>query len=202
MLRDCGCESHTEFPLPGTKLRPADVFTPAFPVESAMAIDVGVVHPLLLSHTATATVSAGAAAQKREVAKVKLYGEECGRRSWGFTAFMGESTGAWGQAAQRCVRALARAKSLRMGEAPQEVVHAVWDSVCRAVASSIAHQLVRARMNCGALGKLAAPARGSSSRPRTPSQGVQSVGEASAAGLPEGFDPRADDFSLACALCQ
>ena len=112
-----------------------------------MAIDGGVVHPLLLSHTATATVSAGAAAQKREVAKVKLYGEQCGRRSWGFTAFVGRITGAWGQSAQPCVRTLARAKSLRTVEAPQEVAHAVWDSVCQAVASSISRQLDRARMN-------------------------------------------------------
>jgi len=166
-----------------------------------VAIDVRVVHPLHLSHTATVTVSAGAAAQKREVAKVKFYEEQYGRRSRGFTAFVGETAGAWGHAAQWCVRALARAKSLRTGEAPQEVAHAVWDSVCRAVASSIARQLVRARMNCGASGSVTAPARGSSG-PRTPEQGAQSIGKTCAAGLPKNYDPRADDLSLDCALCQ
>ena len=100
---------HTEFPLPGTRLRPADVYTPAFPGESAMAVDVSVVHPLQPSQIATATVTAGAAAQKREASKVKQYEEECSRRAWGFTAFVGVTTGAWGQAAQRFVRALVRA---------------------------------------------------------------------------------------------
>ena len=49
LLRDCGCENHAELSLPGTQLRPIDIFTPAFPGESAKAIDVSVVHPFSLS---------------------------------------------------------------------------------------------------------------------------------------------------------
>jgi hypothetical protein len=150
LLRECGCECSTDVPLPGSTLVPADVFTPTFPGEAAMALDTSVVHPLQPSLSANATVSAGAAAQKRQADKVGYYSDHCSRRSWGFTAFVGETTGAWAQAAQRCVRALARTKSLRSGEDPQEVAQAMWDSLSRAVASSVARQLLRARVNSGA----------------------------------------------------
>ena len=203
LLRDCGCESHTEFPLPGTRLRPADVYTPAFPGESAMAVDVSVVHPLQPSQIATATVTAGAAAQKREASKVKQYEEECSRRAWGFTAFVGETTGAWGQAAQRCVRALVRAKSLRTGEDAQQVAHAIWDSVSRAVASSVARQLVRARTSCGALGARPPLPPRRSQRPQGQMPSAQDGGGEALAALPSVVcGPQAGDLLLACALCQ
>ena len=202
LLRECGCETRTEFPLPDTKLRPADVYTPAFPGESALAVDVSVVHPLQPSQNATATVTAGAAAQKREAAKVKLYDELCSRRAWGFTAFVGETTGAWGQAAQRCMRALVRAKCLRTGEDQQEVAHTAWDAVCHAVAFSVARQLVRARVGCGMTAVRPPPARGSSSRSRQP-QGAQGGGGEAPTGRPTVMcGPQAGDLLLACALCQ
>lgn len=202
LLRDCGCESRTEVVLPGTALRPADVFTPAFPGDSAMAIDVSVVHPLHLAHNATATVSAGDAAQKREAAKVQQYDDKCSSRAWSFTAFVGETTGAWGQAAQRAVRALARAKSLRTGEDPHGVARSVWDSLSRAVVSSVSRQLVRARAGCGALAQLSGAAPGSSLRLRAPAQEPPCSSSGAVAGPLDGCGPAGGDLLLACALCQ
>jgi hypothetical protein len=110
-----------------------------------MALDTAVVHPLPPSRSASATVAAGVAAQKREDIKVKELGEECARRSWGYTAFVGETTGAWGQAAQRTVRALVRATSLRTGEEPSQIAPAIWRTLASAVASAVGRQLSRAR---------------------------------------------------------
>jgi hypothetical protein len=204
LLRECGCECCTDIPLPGSTLVPADIFTPSFPGEAAMALDTSVVHPLQPSQSANATVYAGAAAQKREADKVVYYSDHCSRRSWGFTAFVGETTGAWGQAAQRCVRALARAKSLRSGEDAQEVAHAMWDSVSRAVASSVARQLVRARVCSGALRKGPEPPRATAASRRNacPSLRAQSASGALDSGALNGSGPAAGDLLLARALCE
>ena len=162
-----------------------------------MAVDVHPLHPM---HIATATVTAGAAAQKREEAKVKLYGEHS-RRAWGFTAFVAETTGAWGQAAQRATRALARAKSMRSGDDPQEVAQSMWDSLSRAVASSVARQLVCARLNCGALGKSSAPPVEPSPQPGARGQagGSQAASGVPCAGSLGDCGPAAGDLLLACA---
>jgi hypothetical protein len=207
LLRECGCECRTEVPLPGSSLRPADVFTPAFPGESAMAIDVSAVHLLPLSLNASATVSAGAAAHKREIAKVVQYGEKCSHRAWGFTAFVGETTGAWGPAAQRTVRALVRAKSLRSGDAPEEIARTFWDVLGRAMATGVARQLVKARTLSGTLGSRSSVA----ARPGSAvHRGQAQVSPSSAAGGPppeasqavlEDAGPVAGDLVLARALC-
>ena len=199
LLRECGCECRTEVTLPGSSLRPADIFTPAFPGESALAIDVSAVHPLPLSQTASATVTAGAAAQKREIAKVDLYGEKCSRRAWGFTAFVGETTGAWGPAAQRTVRALVRAKSLRTGDDPEEIAHTFWGALGRAMASAVARQLVKARSLSGALRSQQRPVPASTS---AAAQSSDAQAPSGAAGGPPGEEgPAASDLRLATELC-
>ena len=86
-------------------------------------------------------MTAGAAAQKREAAKVDMYEAQCSRRSWGFTAFVGETTGAWSQAAQCAVKAMVRAKSLKTGDDPKEVAREFWEALSRAVASAVAGSL-------------------------------------------------------------
>ena len=91
LLREAGFNCRTEVELPGTNRRPADVFAPVFPGASPMAFDTSVVHTLLPSRSASATVAAGVAAQSREESKVKELGEACARRSWGYTAFVGDN---------------------------------------------------------------------------------------------------------------
>ena len=90
-------------------------------------------------------MTAGAAAQARETSKVKLLGEACSRRAWSYTAFVAETTGAFGQGAQRTVRALAQAVSLRTGEEPSEVLPRLWRTLSSAVAAAVGRQLSRAR---------------------------------------------------------
>ena len=168
-----------------------------------MAIDVSAVHPLPLSHVASATVSAGVAAQKRESAKVELYRGKCSSRVWGFTAFVGETTGAWGQAAQRTVRVLVRAKCLRTGDDPQEVARAFWDSLGRAMAMAVARQLVNARTLSGAFGSShGAPNPGSPCSPDLPRRSEAPPGPLYAARESlEGDGPAAGDLRLARELC-
>ena len=78
-----------------------------------------------LTNTATATVSAGDAAQNREAAKVKQYEDLCSQ-SWEF------------------------------------------HTLSRAVVSSVARQLVRAREECGAVAQITEAALRSTSRSRAP----------------------------------
>lgn len=202
LLRECGCECPIEVPLPGTNLRPADVYTPNFPGDSETALDVSAVHPLHITHNATATVVAGAAAQKRETAKVALNEEKCSRRSWGYIAFVAETTGAWGHAAQRSVRAMVRAKSLRTGEDPQEVARAFWGALSRAVVSSVARQLVRAKGQSWAVERSAGPAASLPPGPSVHVQAPQGAGVAPPAGALNGCGPAGGDLLLARALCQ
>ena len=109
-----------------------------------MAFNLSVIHPLLPSRPASATVRAGVAAQNREASKVEELSEACARRSWGYTAFVAETTGAWGHAAQRTVRALVRASSLRSGEEPAQVATRMWRALSQAVASAVGRQLSKA----------------------------------------------------------
>ena len=164
-----------------------------------MAIDVGAVHPLHLTHNTTAMVSAGDAAQKRRAEKVRLYENQCSSRSWSFTAFVGETTGSWGQAAQHAVRALVRAKSLRTGDDPQEVARTVSGSLGWAVVSSVARRLVRARVDCGAVVQITEAARGPSSRCRGQ---VLASSRGSVAGPLDSCGPAGGDLFLAAELCQ
>jgi len=155
--------------------------------------------PVAPSQTASATVTAGAAAQKREIAKVDLYGEKCSRRAWGFTAFVGETTGAWGPAAQRTVRALVRAKSLRTGDDPEEIAHTFWGALGRAMASAVARQLVKARSLSGALRSQQRPVPASTS---AAAQSSDAQAPSGAAGGPPGEEgPAASDLRLATELC-
>ena len=144
-------------------------------------------------------MSAGAAAQKREIAKVDLYGEKCSRRAWGFTAFVGETTGAWGPAAQRTVRALIRAKSLRTGDDPEEIARIFWGALGRAMASAVARQLIKARSLSGALSSQQRPATGSPSAAVLPIEAQAPSG--AAGGPPAEEGPAASDLRLARDLC-
>ena len=164
-----------------------------------MAIEVTVALPLHLTHIGTATVSAGDAAQKREAEKVRLYEVQCSSRSWSFTAFLGETTRSWGQAAQRAVRALVCAKSLTTGDDPHEVTCAVWGSLGWAVVSSVARQLVRARVDCGAVAQITEAARGPSSRCRGQ---VHASSRGGLAGPLDSCVPAGGDLLLAAELCQ
>ena len=149
-IRDCaalavlfGLESRTEVALPGSELVPADVFFPSFSDE-ATAVDVSVVHPLHPSHNAHAAVTAGTAAEARAAEKVAVYAEKCKERSWTYWALVAETTGAWNLAGQRFLGRLARARSLRTGEALSDASKAVWAAVTVALAKAVARQLVRA----------------------------------------------------------
>jgi hypothetical protein len=99
---------------------------------------------LPLSLTASATVTAGVAAEARASAKVAFYQEKCEARTWAFSAFVAETTGSWNQAAQRVVRRVIRAHTVRSGEDPAETAGMVWGTLSTAVARSVGRQLVRA----------------------------------------------------------
>ena len=146
ILRGCGFPCTTEVTLPGSERRPADIFAPSFP-PADVAFDTSVVHPLPPSQpsAALATVTSGSAAQKQEEVKVKKCQEDCAKRAWSYLAFVGETTGAWGQAAQRTVKKLVRARCLRSGEEPSEVAHEVWGTLAASLAGAVGRQLSRAR---------------------------------------------------------
>jgi hypothetical protein len=148
-LRTMGFPCRTEVALPGTELVPADIFLPTLAEDSPTAVDVSVVHPLQPSHSAQATVAAGTSAEARAASKVVMYGEKCTARSWAYCAFVAETTGSWNQAAQRLVRKLSRAYSLRTGENQADAAFSMWISLSRALARSVGRQLVRARPQCG-----------------------------------------------------
>ena len=61
----------------------------------------------------------GAAAEARASAKVAYYESACQARSWSYTAFVAETTGAVNQAGQRLVRKLIRQEAYRGGWGPQ-----------------------------------------------------------------------------------
>ena len=132
----------TDEPLPGYPLVPADVFVTSF-VDEDLAIDAAVVHPLPNSLSATATVTAGAAAQAREEAKAEYYAAKCATRGWGFTAFGTETTGAWGPAAQRFFKRLVRVQALHSGEKPEELSLRLRRTLAHAVAHAVGRQLSR-----------------------------------------------------------
>ena len=93
------------------------------------AFDTAVTHPLHPSAQAPATVVAGAAAEARAVSKLTYYGEHCTARSWTYTAFVAETTGAVNQAGQRLVRKLTRAQALHSGEDTAEDEEVIWRSL-------------------------------------------------------------------------
>jgi hypothetical protein len=148
-LRVMGFPCRTEVALPGTELVPADIFLPTLADGSPTAIDVSVVHPLQPSRSATATVAAGTSAEARAASKVTMYGAKCTSRSWAYTAFVAETTGSWNQAAQKLVRKLSRAYSLRTGENLGDTASSLWLLLSRALARSVGRQLVRGRLQCG-----------------------------------------------------
>ena len=145
-LRFMGFPCRTEVRLPGTELVPADIFLPTFAEASPTAVDVSVVHPLQPSHTAQATVTAGASAEARASAKVACYGEKCSQRAWAYTAFVAETTGSWSQSAQRFVRKAARAYALRSGEDRAAAANSLWLALSRALSQTVGRQLARARL--------------------------------------------------------
>jgi hypothetical protein len=147
-LRSMNFPCRTEVALPGTELVPADIFVPTLAEDSPTAIDVSVVHPLQPSRSASATVTAGTFAETRAASKVTMYGEKCTARSWAYCAFVAETTGSWNQAAQRLVRKLVRAHSLRSGEQQADIAASLWLLLSRALARSVGKQLARARLQC------------------------------------------------------
>ena len=144
-LRGFGFSCRTEVQLPGSTLVPADIFVQNLSDDPSTAVDVSVVHPLQPSRSASAAVAAGTAAEERALAKVRDYEEACQARSWRFVAFVAESTGAWNQAAQRLVRQAVRAHALRTGEDSAAVATSMWITLSRALAQTVARQLVRAQ---------------------------------------------------------
>ena len=97
------------------------------------------------------------------------------------------------------MRALVRAKRLRTGDDPHEVARTVWGSLSWAVVSSVARQLVRARVDCGAVVQITEAARGPSSRCRG------QVLASSRGSVAESLDicgPAGGDLLLAAELCQ
>ena len=74
-----------------------------------------------------------------------LYAEKCTSRGWALTAFVAETTGAWGRAAQSMVRKIARARGMRSGEEVPAVSREIWHALTSAVARAIGHQLKTAR---------------------------------------------------------
>ena len=204
-----GFPCRTEVVLPGTDLRPADVFAPTFP-PADVALDVSLVHPLPPSQpsAALATVSAGSAAQKQEAPKVAKRSEECDKRAWTFVAFVGETTGAWGQAAQQTVKKLIRGRCLKSGEEPFEVAHELWGALSATVAAAVGRQLSRAR----ALGAIAGAGYSRQAVPFSPSApgaiavippapGAQEAPLRRVNELPPGCGPAAGDLALAVELC-
>ena len=106
-------------------------------------IDVSAVHPLHLS-ASPAEAAPGTAAAQREALKLSSEGaQECRRRRQKFTPVAAETTGAWGPAAQRCIRGLARKQSMRLGEALGPVARRLWRRLSAAVAKGTARMLLR-----------------------------------------------------------
>ena len=106
-------------------------------------IDVSAVHPLHLS-ASPAEAAPGTAAAQREAVKLSSEGaQECRRRHMKFTPVAAETTGAWGPAAQRCIRGLARKQSMRLGEALGPVAKRLWRRLSAAVALGTARMLLR-----------------------------------------------------------
>ena len=131
-MRDLGFACRTEA---GSDLVPADVFCSSFADESAVDVDVSVVHPL--PNLLPATVTAGSAAEARESEKVQFYASKCASECWSFRAFVGETTGAWGDAAQRFVRKLFRYGGLRLGKDPASICRQTWFRLSLAIGGSI-----------------------------------------------------------------
>ena len=106
-------------------------------------IDVSAVHPL--HHSASpAEAAPGTAAAQREAIKLSSEGaRECSRRHQKFTPVAAETTGAWGPAAQRCIRGLARKQSMRLGEELGPVAKRLWRRLSGAVAKGTARMLLR-----------------------------------------------------------
>ena len=144
LVSSAGFSCMLEVALPGTDLVPADVFVPTFLDGCPAAFDAAVTHPLQPSAQAPATVVAGAAAEARAVSKVAYYGEHCTARSWTYTAFVAETTGAVNQAGQRLVRKLTRVQAPHSGEDPAEIAALSWHSIDNAVARAAATQLTKA----------------------------------------------------------
>ena len=147
ILCNLGFPCRTEVCLPGTDIVPADIFIPSIAEGSPTAVDVSVVHPLQPSHHATATVTAGTSAEARAASKVAFYSDKCSTRCWAFSAFVAGTTGAWSHVAQRLVRKVSRAHSLRSGEDRAETMSSIWCALSRALAQSVGKQLVTARLH-------------------------------------------------------
>ena len=144
LVTRAGFACQLEVALPGTNLIPADVFVPTFVDGFPAALDVAVTHPLHPSAQAPATVVTGAAAEARASAKVAYYESACQARSWSYTAFVAETTGAVNQAGQRLVRKLIRQEALHSGEDPADLTARSWHLVSSAVARAVGSQLVKA----------------------------------------------------------
>ena len=144
LVTRAGFACQLEVALPGTNLIPADVFVPTFVDGFPAALDVAVTHPLHPSAQAPATVVTGAAAEARASAKVAYYESACQARSWSYTAFVAETTGAVNQAGQRLVRKLIRQEALHSGEDPADLSARSWHLVSSAVARAVGSQLVKA----------------------------------------------------------
>ena len=73
-----------------------------------------------------------------------IYAAQCEQRGWNLVAFVAETTGSFGQAAQRTVKKLARMTAMKNGDTTTLCQKRVASVISLAVARAVARQLLRA----------------------------------------------------------